>query len=74
MRHEVHRVAGVHRRFALVYVPGQCVRHEVVTQLVGFVAVRRCGAGTGIAGHAETVREAFEQSRIGAIASCTAVA
>src|SRR3546814_3447011 len=37
------------------------VRHQVVAQLVGVVAIGRRGTGAGVAGHAEALHRSFDQ-------------
>src|SRR5450755_758899 len=60
MRHEFNRQAKMLRHFALVGVIDQRVRHQVVAQLFRIIALRRCRAGAGIAGDAETGRRRGE--------------
>jgi len=61
VRHELYRHAESERRLLLMHVACERVWHQVVTQLVWIVLVRRRGAGTGITGHAEAHRRRGEQ-------------
>ena len=68
VRHELHRHPQVRGHLALVDVVGQRVRHEVVAQQPGVVAVRGRGARARIAGDSEALRRArqlVEQRRDG---------
>ncbi|MNI37311.1 hypothetical protein D3C73_913990 [compost metagenome] len=61
VRHEFDGHAELHGHLTLVHVVGQRVRHQVVGQQLDIVLVRRRGAGTGVAGHTETLRRARQQ-------------
>src|SRR5690606_21149587 len=61
VRHELHRVAKPAGHLTLVHVPDECIRHQVVTQLVRVVAIGRRGAGSRMPGHAEALHRAFNR-------------